>query len=412
MPSRDAGLAQLQRFLPKAGRHYAGERNDDHGPDQRGNVSTLSPFIRHRLITEAEVLSAVLAAHDRAAAAKFIDEVYWRGYWKGWLEHHPEVWQSYLADVEMLSKSLGRKGGFTSTYALATSGQTGLKPFDAWVQELLQTGYLHNHARMWFASIWIFTLQLPWQLGADFFLRQLLDGDPAVNTLSWRWVAGLHTKGKIYLATKENIARYTSKRFDATLDLPSLDQLVSHAAACQEQTNPTLQPVVYPPELPALQSGGENVFVITEEDLDLSIPIEPRAVFALDVIEPEGLPRAERVGTFKRGAIADALRRAERLWPLAKVHDVPLSAEELFAQIVRTEPHQVMLSYPAMGHAQPVMARLSNRLACQGVQVCVHMNAHDRAVWPYTQNGFFELRKHIPALLDAIPVMSDVRYTA
>ena len=50
---------------------------------------------------------------------------------------------------------------------------------------------MHNHVRMWFASIWIFTLNLPWQLGADFFMQHLLDGDPASNTLSWRWVAGI-----------------------------------------------------------------------------------------------------------------------------------------------------------------------------------------------------------------------------
>ena len=43
---------------------------------------------------------------------------------------------------------------------------------------------------MWFASIWIFTLKLPWQKGAEFFLRELYDGDAASNTLSWRWVAG------------------------------------------------------------------------------------------------------------------------------------------------------------------------------------------------------------------------------
>ena len=52
---------------------------------------------------------------------------------------------------------------------------------------------------MWFASIWIFTLKLPWQLGADFFMQNLLDGDPASNTLSWRWSAGIHTKGKNYI---------------------------------------------------------------------------------------------------------------------------------------------------------------------------------------------------------------------
>ncbi|BAU31831.1 deoxyribodipyrimidine photo-lyase [Microcella alkaliphila] len=66
---------------------------------------------------------------------------------------------------------------------------------------------------MWFASIWIFTLRLPWQLGADVFLRNLLDGDPASNTLSWRWVAGLQTRGKTYQATADNIARFTDGRY-------------------------------------------------------------------------------------------------------------------------------------------------------------------------------------------------------
>ena len=63
---------------------------------------------------------------------------------------------------------------------------------------------------MWFASIWIFTLNLPWQLGADFFMQHLLDGDPASNTLSWRWVAGIQTKGKNYLARKSNIEKYSN----------------------------------------------------------------------------------------------------------------------------------------------------------------------------------------------------------
>ena len=61
---------------------------------------------------------------------------------------------------------------------------TGIEGFDDWARELVDTGYMHNHARMWFASIWIFTLRLPWALGADFFLRHLLDADAASNTLS------------------------------------------------------------------------------------------------------------------------------------------------------------------------------------------------------------------------------------
>ena len=98
-------------------------------------------------------------------------------------------------------------------YRAAIDGETGIECFDAWSAELCETGYLHNHARMWFASIWIFTLKLPWRLGADFFYRHLLDGDAASNTLSWRWVAGLHTRGKPYAARADNIATYSGGRF-------------------------------------------------------------------------------------------------------------------------------------------------------------------------------------------------------
>ena len=96
----------------------------------------------------------------------------------------------------------------------AEQGRTGIDCFDAWSTELRETGWLHNHVRMWFASIWMFTLRLPWELGADFFARELIDFDPASNTLSWRWVAGLHTRGKNYVARADNIARYTQGRYN------------------------------------------------------------------------------------------------------------------------------------------------------------------------------------------------------
>ena len=66
---------------------------------------------------------------------------------------------------------------------------------------------------MWFASIWIFTLNLPWQLGANFFMKHLYDGDAASNTLSWRWVAGLQTIGKHQVATSSNISKFTNGKY-------------------------------------------------------------------------------------------------------------------------------------------------------------------------------------------------------
>ena len=205
-PSREAALAALSEFVPRAGRTYAEGRNFDHGPGRRDAVSQLSPYLRHRLITEEDVLRAVLDRHTPDAASRFVTEVFWRTYWKGWLEMRPSVWTAYRGGLGQAWNDVQTQSGLRGRWEDACAGETGIDCFDAWARELAETGYLHNHARMWFASIWIFTLGLPWELGADFFLRHLLDGDPASNTLSWRWVGGLQTRGKHYVATAENIA--------------------------------------------------------------------------------------------------------------------------------------------------------------------------------------------------------------
>ena len=209
-PSRAEALHRLAEFLPRAGRDYAATRNADAGPDDRANVSNLSPYLRYRMITEPEVIEALHERHSASAAAKFVQEVGWRTYWKGWLELRPEAWSRFLAERDAARDS---PAALLRAVQQAEAGATGIEGFDDWAHELTTYGYLHNHARMWFASIWVFTLRLPWTLGADFFLRHLVDADPASNTLSWRWVAGLQTPGKTYLATADNIARYTGGRF-------------------------------------------------------------------------------------------------------------------------------------------------------------------------------------------------------
>ncbi|MGL6209240.1 MAG: FAD-binding domain-containing protein, partial [Paracoccaceae bacterium] len=208
--TRTEALARLASFVPRAGKSYALSRNLD--VPEHPYVSGLSPWLRHRLVTEAEVIAAVQRAHPAGADA-FLAEVWWRTYWKGWLELRPNIWADYQRGVEAGMNRMATEDLLRARVHTACLGRTGIEGFDHWAQELVSTGYLHNHARMWFASIWIFTLRLPWELGADFFLRHLLDGDPASNTLSWRWVAGLHTPGKTYLATAENIAANTEGRY-------------------------------------------------------------------------------------------------------------------------------------------------------------------------------------------------------
>ena len=192
--TRQSGLTRLDAFLPTAGSNYARSRNLDLSPDQTLTVSELLPFFRRHF----------LAQHSQQAAEKFISEVFWRSYWKGWLELRPAVWQNYQAGLQGAVNALQTQTGLKHNWTSACTGETGIACFSARAKELQQTGYLHNHTHIWFTSIRIFTLRLPWELGTDFFLRHLLDGDSASNTLGWRWVAGLQTAVKTYLARPEN----------------------------------------------------------------------------------------------------------------------------------------------------------------------------------------------------------------
>ena len=159
--TRAEGEKIMAAFTPRMGRRYANGRNTDNGPGGHKAVSVLSPFIRRRLVLEADAVALALGSHGPEEAEKFIQEVIWRGYFKGWLERRPQVWGSYRAGLEEDLSALDRDRRLRRDVERAVNGQTGLECFDAWATELVETGYLHNHARMWFASIWSFTCALP-----------------------------------------------------------------------------------------------------------------------------------------------------------------------------------------------------------------------------------------------------------
>ena len=208
--SLEEAQAFQELYIPNTGSYYRDNRNYSYDfTNNRNTTSLLSPYIRYRLLSEEDIIKKTLSINSFTKTEKFIQEIYWRTYWKGWLEHRPNVYDDYLTERNELLKKLSN----TSMYQKAINGETHLTFFNDWIKKLKEDGYLHNHVRMWFASIWIFTLNLPWQLGAEFFLKYLYDGDSASNTLSWRWVAGLQTKGKNYIAKDWNIQKFTNNRF-------------------------------------------------------------------------------------------------------------------------------------------------------------------------------------------------------
>ena len=208
--SRAKALDKLNYFVENNLSEYSKLRNFDYGPDNRSNISCLSPYITHGIINEKEVIKKSLNKFSFAKNEKFIQEVLWRTYWKGWLELRPSVWTDFLIELKKIKENFQNN----QTYKNAIEGKTNVECFNYWVNELKENNYLHNHTRMWFASIWIFTLNLPWQLGAEFFMQHLYDGDAASNTLGWRWVAGVQTQGKHYLASEWNIKKFTNNRFN------------------------------------------------------------------------------------------------------------------------------------------------------------------------------------------------------
>ena len=207
--SNEDSFGLLDDFISNNIHNYSSKRNFDFGPKDRSNVSQMSPYISHRILTEYDVVKRVLQKKPYRNVEKYIQEVFWRLYWRGWLESRPRVWDDFMGDLKFLEKN--------KLYYEAIEGLTDIECFNYWVKELRENGFLHNHTRMWFASIWIFTLNLPWQLGAEFFLKYLTDADSASNTLSWRWVAGIQTKGKNYLAKNWNIEKFTNGKFSPAI---------------------------------------------------------------------------------------------------------------------------------------------------------------------------------------------------
>ncbi len=387
-PNRSAALARLSSFVPNADSAYARTRNYD--LPSHPHVSMLSPYVRHRILTEHEILQAVLGRYSLSSAEKFVQEVYWRTYWKGWLELRPALWSDYQRDVKDALNQVQTQSGLRARWEAACKGETGIACFDHWARELAQTGYLHNHARMWFASIWCFTLELPWQLGADFFLRHLLDGDPASNTLSWRWVAGIQTQGKTYLARPDNIAKYTEFRFTPK-------GLASHAAPVGQANHPLERQLPISDTLP---SKGTLGLLVTEDDLSpgwISCQMQPAAVAAIQTTRTRSpLEVSDVVVDWVRSAMEDAVARIDQ--------DVrwTQSVEDITHWAQAQNLNHVVTSYLPTGPTQDALSGLKDKLAAAGIGLIQPRRSYDSAAWPHATAGFFKFKTQIPKLVQQL----------
>ena len=393
IPTREAGLKRLKEFAPLAGETYSNERNFDFSSTKKNSVSALSPWIKHRLITEEEVLIEILKYHSPHSAMKFIQEVFWRGYFKGWLEQHPTVWSHHNEKLIKEYTKLENNKFIKENYMSAINGETGIECFDFWCEQLKSTGYLHNHVRMWFASIWVFTLKLPMELGADFFMLHLIDADAASNTLSWRWVSGLHTKGKAYAARASNIEKFTNGQFN-----PS-GQLV-------EDINPLTENIDHPlVTLPQLDKSIQKdaVLLVTEEDCspetsletkDLEVEILP---LYLEKKYPQWIQPNNSVRFFSNTAVQNTCQRLGQLGvekiDKTKWTDTILEASD------RLGTKNIIIPKVPVGAVKSKLRKVKKNLAEHDIYINEHYKNYDMYTWQHASKGFFKLKKQIPNIL-------------
>ena len=368
--SRSEALDKLNKYIENDISNYNAKRNFDFGVNNRSNVSCLSPYITHRLINEYETAKLVLKKYPFQKVDKFIQEIFWRVYWKGWLELRPKVWTDFIEDLKTIKED--------ENYLKAVKGETEIECFNDWVNELKNFNYLHNHTRMLFASIWIFTLGLPWQKGAEFFMKHLFDGDAASNTLSWRWVAGIQTKGKNYLAQSWNISKFTNNKYkNVKLNetaLPIIDKREYKISPLQinksEEINDEL--IVFENEIHIdffdLKKYKKIYFILLDNN-NRSLKLSPKVI------------------DYKKAVIQ------------SKCNEYQLKAELLdensLVNLIKSSK-KFDVVYPSIGENFSFLKRLikNNDLAINFIT-----RKEDEFCWKFSNKGYFNFKSNIPIIL-------------
>ena len=368
--TKKEALDVLENYIKKDISLYTAQRNFDFGPQSRKNISCLSPYITHRLISEYEVAKKTLSKYPYQKVEKFIQEIFWRVYWKGWLELRPKVWTDFVEDTKNIEN--------TNEYEKAINSETNIDCFNDWVKELKENNYLHNHTRMWFASIWIFTLKLPWQKGAEFFLRELYDGDAASNTLSWRWVAGIQTKGKNYIAQNWNINKFTNNKYkDLKLNenpQPIIDQRDYKVSPLSISNNET--------------ASDKLVFFENELDFQFFNIDNHKKVYCILLANDERQVKlGSKVLDYKKNLIKNQIQNSSLKIEFIEGNKfIELSSNEKDYDVV----------YPSVGENMSFLKRTTKK---NDLMINYLTREEDKYCWQFSNKGYFNFKSNIPKIL-------------
>jgi len=358
-------------FLSTKIKDYGSLRNYDYGPKEINYVSKISPFISHRVLFEYQIIKDIKLKFKGNQVNKFIEEVYWRIYWKGVLENKPCIWENFI------NKKVSNYD--TNNYKMAINGETNIPYFNSWVKELKTYNYLHNHTRMWFASTWIFTLGLPWELGARFFFKYLYDGDAASNLLSWRWVGGLQTKGKRYLFSPQNLKKFSNGRF-------CVKNITNQDISLEDDFEVFFSNEIYQSNM---QKSNNNL-IMFENDLHenslKNIITKYQKVFLIDLDNKHRqIEISDSVAEFKQNLMSEFS---------LKFSNIEIISSLELGNRLREIP-SVDLIYPSIGDNYEFIKRFkkNNKLLVKNL-----VRPEDLYAWKFAKRGFFKFKENIPAI--------------
>lgn len=238
----DAAWKVWEDFRDSALDRYHETRNN---PDIEG-TSKLSPYLRFGVIHSRSLLAEL---NETKAHAVFRSELGWREFYADVLFHQPRTVRENL-QRKMDSIVVDTDERAHQRFALWCEGKTGYPIVDAGMKQLLATGWMHNRVRMIVASFLVKDLHLPWQWGAKYFMRHLVDGDIASNQHGWQWTAGTGTDASPYFRIFNPISQ--GEKFDPNGDyvrtwIPELADVpndVVHSPWLSGLLNPYIEPMV------------------------------------------------------------------------------------------------------------------------------------------------------------------------
>ncbi len=360
-----------QDFLENKISNYSAKRNYDFGPLQERSVSEISPYVSHRILLEYELIKDILSKHKGNNVNKFIEEVYWRVYWKGTLENKPCIWDNFISN----------EFGFYDfeNYKRAIEGVTNVPYFNDWIEEIKTHNYLHNHTRMWFASTWIFTLGLPWQLGAKFFFEHLYDGDAASNLLSWRWVAGLQTKGKKYIFSPQNLKKFSNNRF-------SVQKIINQDIVLEDNFEMVYSKQIYQSDM----KKSSDFLIIFENDLHVdslrNLISRYKYVFTVFLENNDRIIKlSSAVINFKINLLKEFSNKFSNI--------KMVSSTELINEL--KEIKSVDLIYPSIGDNYEFIKLIQKKHKIKFKNL---VRPEDLYSWQFAKKGFFNFKKNIASI--------------